>query len=84
MEKKVVPPNHKKDKTPGGAGPKGRIEEDIDDLVHSPDHEIPSDQNEDPDDLVHRMKKRPDPDAESLEDPDDLVHDAPDEEDDER
>ena len=54
MEKKVVPPNRKKGVTPGGAGPKGRIEKDPDDLVHSPEHEMSSDQHEDPDDLVHR------------------------------
>ena len=82
MEKKVVPPDTKKKVTPGDAGTKGRVEQDPDDLVHSPDQEMSSDQNEDPDDLVHRMKKPLDQDADNMEDPDVLVHDNPDEEDD--
>lgn len=81
MEKKVVPPNRKKGVTPGGAGPKGRIEKDPDDLVHSPEHEMSSDQHEDPDDLVHRKGPKKIGD-DSMEDPDDLVHDNPEDEDD--
>lgn len=81
MKKKVVPP-HKKN-IPGGAGPKGRVEKDIDDLVHSPDHEMSSDENEDPDDLVHRKGQKK-MDDESMEDPDDLVHDNTDEDENDR
>jgi hypothetical protein len=81
MGKKVVPPNRKKGIVPDDSGPKGRTEKDPDDLVHSTEHETPSDQPEDPDDLVHRKSPKKIED-DSMEDPDDLVHDNPEDEDD--
>lgn len=62
---------------------KGRTEKDMDDLVHSADDEMPTEQNEeDPDDKVHQANRRPrqTDQQNSPQDPDDLVHDDLDEE----
>jgi len=85
MKKKVVAPNDNKMSTGTPATFKGRIEKDIDDLVHSHEEEISGEQNEfDPDDRVHQpdRSKPGQIDQDSLEDPDDLVHDNRDEDDD--
>lgn len=68
-----------------GKAAKGRIEKDIDDLVHSEEDKIPTELGEqDPDDLVHRPPKPKTGNIdESLADPDDLVHGYEDDEDDE-
>ena len=88
MKKNVVVPNDKTMSTGTTAAFKGRIERDIDELVHSGDEELFREQNhEDPDDRVHqpdRSKSRLTDQINNWEDPDDLVHDYRDEDDDER
>jgi len=78
MKKKVVVPNDKKVSTGTTAAFKGRIDRDIDDLVHSDEEEIFAGQNEeDADDRVHQpggSKSRLTDQNNLLEDPDDLVH----------
>ena len=84
MKKKVVVPNDKKMSTGTTAAFKGRIEKDIDDLVHSEEEELFSELNdEDPDDRVHQPDRAPSnlTDQTNWEDPDDLVHYYRDEED---
>ena len=85
MKKKVVVPNDKKMSSGTTAAFKGRSERDIDDLVHSEEEKVFSEQNEfDPDDRVHQPRRSnpglPDQ-QDNLEDPDDLVHDYRDEDD---
>jgi len=79
MKKKVVGPDDKKISTGATAAFKGRMEKDIDDLVHSGEEELFRQENEeDPDDRVHqpkRLKRSLSDQANHLEDPDDLVHD---------
>ena len=85
MKKKVVVPNDKKMSTGTTAAFKGRIEKDIDDLVHSDADVLSREQNEeDPDDRVHqpeRSKLKPTDQADNWEDPDDLVHESRDDDD---
>lgn len=85
MKKQPIPKTDIKKSSPK-LTPKQRIEKDADDLVHSQEQEeLPEAETgeEDPDDIVHRPKPRPDTKntEDSLEDPDDLVHGYPEEED---
>jgi len=87
MKKKTTKLNEKKKPGNSTGGLKGRIEKDIDDLVHSTNSETFSEEsNLDPDDMVHQphISRSEKPDPSGMEDPDDLVHNNGNEEDDER
>jgi len=85
MKKKVVYPIDMNTPVNTRTTPRGRVEKDLDDQVHSGDLEIAGEQhNEDPDDLVHQLTRKK-PNQLNAEDnpldPDDLVHENGDEDD---
>jgi hypothetical protein len=83
MKKKVVYATDEHNLGNPRATPRGRIEKDLDDQVHSGELKIAGEQNnEDPDDRVHQSTRK-DPNQlkaeENPQDPDDLVHENEDE-----